>query len=365
MRLSFSEFIEFLIARQLSFACWRLPNTTHIRLLISLHGTEEENIEVHTGKKGYRIQAFAGKCLLIPADILMEVQPEISIELPTALQNLQVPNATLKNVLADSHTAEKYQHLVQYAVASIQTEGLKKVVVSRRKKISTIPYKGAFFMKIAATYPAAYISMHYTPEFGCWMGASPEILLSVQNGKLHTVALAGTQRISETISIKNAVWHQKEIEEQALVSRYIINCFKKIRLREFEEEGPRTIQAGNLLHLRTDYEVNFEEVNIPELTDTLLQLLHPTSAVGGMPREEALQFILNNEGYDRELYAGYTGPQNIDEIGECHFYVNIRCMQLFADGINLYAGGGITADSEPEKEWQETENKMEVLAALL
>ena len=93
-----------------------------------------------------------------------------------------------------------------------------------------------------------------------------------------------------------------------MVSRYIINCFKKIRLREFKEIGPKTAKAGNLVHLKTTFEVDTEATNFQELGTVMLELLHPTSAVAGMPKDAALQFLEKFEGLEREYFAGYLGP---------------------------------------------------------
>ncbi len=198
------------------------------------------------------------------------------------------------------------------------------------------------------------------PEIGTWMGASPEILVQVDKNKLFkTIALAGTQLLKPKSDPSHASWRQKEIEEQAMVKRYILNSFKSIRLREYQEVGPRTVVAGNLMHLRTDFTVNINEVPFPNLGTQMLGLLHPTSAVCGMPKEPATQFILQNEGYNRAYYSGFLGPVQIDS--ESHIFVNLRCMQLFEQTAYLYAGAGITAESEPEKEWQETQHKMDTM----
>jgi len=78
--------------------------------------------------------------------------------------------------------------------------------------------------------------------------------------------------------------------------------------------------------------------------------------VCGMPLEKALEFLKENEGYQREYYSGYLGPININK--ESHLFVNLRCMQIFANKIRLYAGAGVTADSVADQEWIETEMKM-------
>lgn len=195
------------------------------------------------------------------------------------------------------------------------------------------------------------------------MGATPELLVSVEGTQFQTVAVAGTQPYQDGMDIKSVTWTQKEIEEQALVERYIISCFKKIRVREYDEYGPRTVVAGNLLHLKTEFKVDMQETNFPQLGSVMLKLLHPTSAVCGSPLKESLTFLQENEGYDRQYYSGYLGPVNINKAST--LYVNLRCMQLFQDEAVLFAGAGVVADSEPEKEWLETELKMNTLLQII
>src|SRR5690606_9539338 len=111
------------------------------------------------------------------------------------------------------------------------------------------------FKTLGKCHSDAMISLVYLPEKKqIWMGASPEVLVSQNRECLFTtMSLAGTQsaldRDGNEIRPLDALWTHKEIEEQAIVGRYIINCLKKIRVREFEEEGPKTVRAGNLLHL--------------------------------------------------------------------------------------------------------------------
>jgi isochorismate synthase len=204
------------------------------------------------------------------------------------------------------------------------------------------------------------VSFVSSPIIGTWIGATPEVLVSVEDNRIfRTVALAGTKAFTEGTNLKQVAWTQKEIEEQALVSRYIISCFKKIRLREFEEHGPKTIVAGNLMHLKTDFTVDMKATNFPQLGSVMLKLLHPTSAVCGMPLETALDFLKEHEGYNREFYSGYFGPVNVQN--NITLFVNLRCMQLFGNQALIYAGAGVTIDSVPSTEWEETEMKMNTL----
>jgi len=154
----------------------------------------------------------------------------------------------------DSSTKDK-QHfisLVKKCKSSIESGYYQKIVPSRQKIYSL---KRDFhpiieLFKLCETYENAFVSLVYMPGQGIWLGASPELLLSLDKNRFFkTIALAGTQQIPTNYNLAKAAWTQKEIQEQALVARYIINCFKQIRLREFEEYGPKTVKAGNLIHL--------------------------------------------------------------------------------------------------------------------
>ncbi|MEP2772305.1 MAG: chorismate-binding protein [Fulvivirga sp.] len=265
----------------------------------------------------------------------------------------------------ESNPSDDFINLVKNSISNIQRGHFQKVVPSRFKKIT---FKeginpGSIFSNLTANYKTSFVSLVYTSETNLWIGATPETLISTKDSKFTTVALAGTQKHNHEIDTSDIAWTQKEIEEQAFVSRYIINCFKKIRLREFEELGPKTIQAGNLIHLKTEYTVDMEATNFPQLGSVMLDLLHPTSAVCGMPLESAYNFIKANEHYDRKFFSGYLGPVNSD--GSTAIFVNLRCLELDGNQGTLYAGAGVTESSNPSKEWNETELKMNTILNVL
>ncbi len=257
---------------------------------------------------------------------------------------------------------QSFQNVVIRALEQIETGSFEKIVPSRTKTIN-LPDDFDIteaFQKLCNAYPEALISLVSIPGIGTWLGASPELLVSVQDKSyFKTVALAGTQPYQPGTDIKSVAWTQKEIEEQALVERYVISCFKKVRLREYDEQGPRTVIAGNLMHLKSEFTVDMKATNFSQIGTVMLDLLHPTSAVCGMPLDAALQFLREHEHYDREFYAGYLGPVNIHN--NIDLFVNIRCMQIFGTQGVLYAGVGITNDSIPEMEWKETEMKFQTL----
>jgi isochorismate synthase len=370
-----------------SFACWRLPDSTQKNLIISYtpYGIPANEL-LEDLPEGFLFTPFdKGKSsTYLKADLAFSFTDGNLKEATTPLQSksyqwLQEIIPTLQKKKFKPHCKDKggnslplvsqkesFEYFVKKCIDQIDAGRFEKIVPSRAKRVNL---KDSFdvieaFQKLCLAYPNAMISFIHTPEAGAWIGASPELLVSVENKtSFKTVALAGTKMFEEGTNLKQVAWTQKEIEEQALVSRYIINNFKKIRLREFEEHGPKTVVAGNLMHLKTEFEVDMKATNFPQLGSVMLNLLHPTSAVCGMPLEPSLEFLQQHEGYDREFYSGYLGPVNVDN--NIFLFVNLRCMQLLEGQALVYAGAGVTSDSTPETEWEETEMKLNTLLKVI
>ncbi|UII24916.1 chorismate-binding protein [Fulvivirga maritima] len=366
-----------------SIAIWKHPEESSIELMVDfssdiqpVDNPLEQNVE------GFLLSPFDKKApaYLIKAnlhikweDFSIRKQPglEISNKADELLQHISKPQKATSNnsekikVIASDEERSKFINLSNAAIAAIKNGQFLKVVPSRKKEI-LLPEGfdlGLNFIKLSKAYPTAFASLIFTPKTGIWMGATPELLINEKDNTFRTVALAGTQKYDPELPLAHVAWRQKEIEEQALVARYIINCFKKIRLRDYTDIGPKTVIAGNLLHLKTEFIVDMEATGFPGLGDTMLKLLHPTSAICGMPLAPAQEFIKENEYYDRSYYSGYIGPVN-SENGSSLF-VNLRCMSIDADKATLYAGAGVTEDSIPEDEWEETEIKMNTILNII
>ncbi|GAB3560940.1 hypothetical protein GCM10027578_00550 [Spirosoma luteolum] len=381
-------------------ALWRLPSQQDKHLIVSFEETlPHVVVDLDELPAGFVVSPFdnldggldnPAQSLFLRADL----QARFTTDAPATLTYAPGPDAerfrqairprpvqagpaiNAFTVLPDDAQRETYLHNAAEAVAAMQRGDVRKVVLSRTKQLqyTSAPDAVALFDALCATYPTAFVSAVSIPERGqIWISATPERLISQQaNGLFQTVSLAGTQSAYEPDGTpkrpSEAMWSQKEIEEQALVSRYIIECFKKIRLREYLEEGPKTIIAGNLMHLSTRFTVDTQAVHYPQLSTVMLRLLHPTSAVCGMPRDRAIDFIASHEPHERELYAGFLGPVNSPAGSDgpaSNLYVHIRCMKLEGRLATLYAGAGLTEDSVPEREWLETEMKCQTLLSVL
>ena len=359
-------------------AIWRLPNDPYVHGISDLRPQIQKYQKLEDAGTGFYINPFLkhhpSEPQLIKGDLMIKWHQKecVQTSLDPLLSDREISN--FQNTLGNTHRAlhqkiespaHGFRGDVVEAIQSIKKGVFDKVVLSRFDDLALptdFEIMKAFEMACEA-YPNAFIYLVSTPNFGCWLGATPETLLEIKDHQFKTVSLASTQKLRADQTMNEVAWTQKEIEEQAMVSRYIIDCFKKIRLREYLENGPKTVQAGRMAHLKTIYEVDIEAVNMPELGSTMLDLLNPTSAVCGMPLQPALDFIKEYEKYDRELYAGFLGPINI--AGYTHLFVNLRCMKIMGNTGRFYAGAGITEDSNPEKEFEETQLKMQTLKRIV
>lgn len=362
-----------------SFALWKLPNSQTKNLIISFTSTSANAPleELPSGfifspfdkqKSNHFLKAdltfcFADGTLCEPRNPTEASSQNWLTEVVTKTDVKKAkPYYPQRDSFGGAISKDDFKQLIQTSVKQIEAGSFEKIVPSRSKSIQ-LPESFdtlAVFQKLSKAYPNAMVSLISIPSVGTWLGATLELLVCVEEQQtFKTVALAGTKIFEEGTNLKNVAWTQKEIEEQALVSRYIINNFKKIRLREFEEHGPKTVVAGNLMHLKTEFSVDMKATNFPQLGSVMLNLLHPTSAVCGMPLEPSLEFLQQHEGYDREFYSGYLGPVNMND--SINIFVNLRCMQLFEGQAIMYAGAGVTVDSVPEHEWEETEMKFNTL----
>lgn len=258
---------------------------------------------------------------------------------------------------------QEFVTLVADAINFIRSSGVAKVVVSRTAyaPLPTGFDPTAMFAALCQQHPQAFVSLVAIPGVGTWLGASPEVLLTLDGSRLSTMALAGTQRKPEHGALEQVNWGRKEIIEQEMVSAYIRDFFRNAHVSQVEESGPRTVAAGQVVHLRTTFSAALPEPARLALANRVLTELHPTSAVCGMPKRQALAFILAHEQYDRAFYSGFLGPVHMN--GCTELYVNLRCMQLHANSASIYMGAGITADSNPTAEWRETALKSETILA--
>lgn len=270
---------------------------------------------------------------------------------PIAFKNTSITNEELTESTTDytAETKEEYCATLQQVITVIKENSLPKIVYSRRKiftDFTTIDYKESF-KNLCETYPNAFRYFFNDGE-NAWMGAFSEVLgkFNKATHEFETMALAGTLPVSEE-------WSEKEIEEQKPVTDYIQNILKNYS-NQIQQSQTYDHISGNIKHLRTDFKTEIK----PEDLDDIIKDLHPTPAVCGIPKDFCNENIRKYEKYPREFYAGYIKIETEESI---LYFVNLRCARLYKNGVHLFVGGGITAQSNPEKEWIETELKSEAI----
>lgn len=337
---------------ELPFAVYAKPGSTTVTVVFQVDNAAYSTDDF-TGK-GFVFAPFdKGATVFIPfdkADIIVTEAPEgnnIATELP--------------EFAIDPAAKASFEALVSKSVMAIKTGQFDKLVTSRSENVAHVTSPIEIYSRLLSTYPNAFRYCFYSPETGMWMGATPEQLLKAENTTLHTVALAGTQVFDAE---RPAVWEDKEQQEQRFVTDYIIS-----ELAEFTDSivttEPYTFRAGNIVHIKTDVSAELKEgVTMGDV----INKLHPTPAVCGLPKDEAKQFLLENEGYNREYYSGFLGELNHDFVTgqpKTDLFVNLRCLKLKLNSAQLFVGCGITKDSIPEKEFLETVNKSMTMRKVL
>lgn len=251
---------------------------------------------------------------------------------------------------------EDYFARLNYFIEELRKGALDKAILSR-VFYEPIPLNFdpvACFLQMVQDYPQTFVHLSLHPQSGVWIGATPELLLRKRGGEFSTMALAGTQARKDAAGYE---WRDKERKEHEMVGWHIEETFHKFGLTLTGKDGPKTVESGRVAHLRTDY-VFREEDQV--FIKNLLNDLHPTPAVGGLPVNVGENFILKHEGYDRRYYCGYIGQTDYNE--KADLFINLRCMQIGEKNIAIFVGGGITAESDPQEEWEETVLKSKTMA---
>lgn len=241
-----------------------------------------------------------------------------------------------------------HQHILQGDFSKIVLARMSEVALTDQMNVTDL------FFRACHCYPQVFVALVSAPQCGTWLTATPEILLEGCRSRFQTIALAGTMGRWGT-----TLWSEKNIAEQQFVADYISDCICRFTER-CEQQGPYTVTAGHLRHLRSDFSFALP-ATVP--LGTFLSQLHPTPAVSGLPKRQAVDLIGRAEHDRRDYYSGFMGPLDID--GQSHLYVSLRCMRLHGDRCQLFAGGGLLADSEEEMEWKETEAKMMTMKKLI
>ncbi|MGC1473131.1 MAG: chorismate-binding protein [Psychroserpens sp.] len=354
---------------QLPFVAYRKPKETLVKAILQSDTTQ--HLVTDFTESGFIFSPFdtQNDTLIFPSESCKTITSQCFI-------SSEIEPINLKHKV-DAKARQQHIDLVKQGIKYIKTGHLKKVVLSR---IEVVPLSEdqpiAIFKSLLSAYQTAFVYIWYHPKVGLWLGATPETLLDIDGRRFRTMSLAGTKPYKED---KELSWGIKEINEQQIVTEYIVNHIHD-SVSDIKATEPKTIRAGQLLHLQSKISGDLKAGQL----QSVIKSLHPTPAICGLPKAEAKKFILKNEQYHREFYTGFLGELNLRTSKSrntnrrnvennaystikrsSELFVNLRCVQLKNKQAIIYVGGGITQASNPELEWEETVNKTQTIRRVL
>jgi len=358
-----TAFLDQLIENQIAFACWFYPREEGLGLLIGdssdirfFDGFDQLNGEAGFVFAPYQITGKSPVILLKPKLYIENFSPEIDLD----INSIEPFAKEEETEICVTQPKSDYLKLIEETIATIQESELSKVIIARQIPVPrTNVSLGETFFQLQNQTPNAFTFLVNLPVAGIWMGATPEVLIKSDGKFFETVSLAGTQVRKPDGG--EYYWSTKDIEEQAFVSRYMLDVFFNFDIHKYKTIGPETMESGKVAHLKTSFFFPVEK--IADQLGSFIADLHPTPAVCGLPKDVAAEYILKNEVFERKYYTGYLGPWRLNQ--QVSLFVNLRSMEITMEQFILYAGGGITSHSEPEKEWEETNQKAKTLLSVI
>lgn len=266
----------------------------------------------------------------------------------------------LQQLLKEENTTVENYHAQFGKYTSAIQEGIcEKAILSTITKTNILEnYNiGEFIFRLRKEYPQSYIYLLSSPITGTWIGATPETFLKWSEDEISTMSLAGTKKQGAG----NFIFGEKEKREQEIVTQYIEAIFKE-SLTNVQMENPVEFNYGEMVHLITRISAKTSDYFSKNDFLKLSNQFHPTPAVGGAPKKAAKELISSTELHSRSYYSGYLGTISKDS---AELAVNLRCMALSNDCFYVFAGGGITRDSNVNAEWAETRLKAQALLKFL
>ena len=258
----------------------------------------------------------------------------------------------------------EWRDAVASAVVALRAGDLDKVVLARAIEVTAAGGidPRAVAARLALRFPACF-----TYLCDGLVGASPELLIRRLGRHAESLVLAGTVRRGASPEEDAALEREllastKDAGEHRLAADSVREVLERVSADVVADGRPHLLRLANVSHLATHVEA-WLPVPTPSAL-ALALLLHPTAAVGGTPRADALSMIRSLEAAPRERYAGPVGW--VDSNGDGEFAIALRCAQLTGNVARLWAGAGIVADSDPDSEVAETSAKFDaVLSALV
>ncbi|WP_442800691.1 isochorismate synthase [Shewanella sp. AS1] len=279
---------------------------------------------------------------------------------------LSPPNKIHLLSRSDRPDQRRWHDLVEQITQDKFIKDTPKVVLSRLTQLE-INEKVDPWMLLASwqgrNHNSFQFGFQFTPE-SAFISCTPERLYRRCQRELFTEALAGTttrglNEDEDALLAQQLLDDSKNSHENQLVRQHIVDALTPLSNYVGADEVAKIFKLSHIQHLHRSIRAELKS-GISDFQ--ILQALHPTPAVGGLPKESAINFIRQREGYTRGWYAGACGYFNKYE---SEFAVAIRSALIEPGRINLFAGAGIVSGSEASAEWNELENKLTTIMSIL
>lgn len=260
----------------------------------------------------------------------------------------------------------QWQRLSEQAIQLIRQQQLDKLVFSRKLSlIADSAFSSQQLLdKLGKHYPTCTIIACARNDLQL-IAATPERLLSLNQGHISCDAIGGTLDINDQPCYVDLMRGQsssasKLLHEHAIIVDHIRTKLEPLCPQLELPVAPSLMKLQHLYHLQT--RINGQIDDSVSLFD-LIEQLHPSPAIGGQPHQPAMQWIQQNEAYDRGWYTGGFGWMDNNQQGEIS--VLLRCALIKNRQLDLFAGAGLVAESNANSEWHETELKMKTILELI
>lgn len=259
-----------------------------------------------------------------------------------------------------------WRELVFAALDEIEQKRLEKVVVCRRQRLEGHRRFDLTRLNAALTYlfPSCQV-IHIRRHQSSFVAATPERLFTQHRDQIEADAIAGTASRADDAERDAAMTQglrtcEKNLREHQVVVEAVTDALRQCSQQLEPADGPRILQLNNAQHL---WSVVRGQLQPGVDVFRLAELLHPTPATNGQPRQAAHDWLRRSEPLERGWYTGVAGIVEPDLTGE--LWVLLRCARIDDRVADLYAGAGIVAGSDPESEWQETGHKLAAMSTAL
>lgn len=265
-----------------------------------------------------------------------------------------IQSVNLKDSDEISTTKDSFIKWVEQIQSLISKGDVDKIIAARkdvsehRLNIEHLPW---LIRQLIQKLPNTFVYL-YSLKNCLWIGASPELIGRTSKGQFLTISLAGTTHTDQV------QFGQKEQIEQSIVTNFIRSVLNKYGDSSVSQSN-QALAFGSITHLRDEFKIPLQS---PSDFNSLIDQIHPSPALSGNPKDLAIKKIIEQEPLKRDWYCGHTV---FSEADEQYAFAMIRCAKITSNQITYFAGAGITKDSIPEMEYEETKSKINILKELI